>query len=114
MFSFVPAPNEGAPRPKHMGKTCYGWNLSGTVDEVYERTGGRIHLKFLIDAYKMFPQKDSFFLSPNGINRHAGNSSLMDQIKKGMSEEEIRRTWQPGLARFKAIRKKYLLYPDFE
>jgi hypothetical protein len=38
----------------------------------------------------------------------------MQQIKDGKTEVQIRQSWQPGLTKFKAIRKKYLLYPDFE
>jgi hypothetical protein len=38
----------------------------------------------------------------------------MQQIRDGKSEDEIRKSWEPGLTQFKAIRKKYLLYPDFE
>ena len=30
----------------------------------------------------------------------------------GMSEEEIRASWEPALSKYKEIRKKYLLYPD--
>jgi len=30
----------------------------------------------------------------------------------GKFEWEIRATWQPGLERFKTIRKKYLIYKD--
>ena len=39
---------------------------------------------------------------------------LMQQIKDGKSEEEIRKSWEPALSEFKKIRKKYLLYEDFE
>jgi uncharacterized protein YbbC (DUF1343 family) len=38
----------------------------------------------------------------------------MEQLKSGKSAEEIRASWQPGLIAFKKIRKKYLLYKDFE
>jgi len=31
----------------------------------------------------------------------------------GKTEDEIRAGWQPGLNAFKKIRKKYLLYKDF-
>jgi len=31
----------------------------------------------------------------------------------GMSEEEIRMSWQEDLEKFKVTREKYLLYPDF-
>jgi uncharacterized protein YbbC (DUF1343 family) len=114
LFSFTPNPNEGSKSSKHFGKVCYGWNLGGTVDEVMKKVDGRIQLKWLIEAYKLFPQKDSFFLRTNSFNRLSGTDVLMQQIKDGKSEEEIRKSWEPKLSEFKAIRKKYLLYEDFE
>jgi uncharacterized protein YbbC (DUF1343 family) len=38
----------------------------------------------------------------------------MEQLKSGQSAATIRASWQPGLAAFKQMRKKYLLYTDFE
>lgn len=121
LYSFTPNPNEGAKNSKHYGKVCYGWDLSGTPDEVFAKTGNRIQLKWLIEAYRLFPEKDSFFLLPKSkkmeesfFNKLAGNNELWQQIKAGKSEEEIRASWEPKLSQFKAIRKKYLLYEDFE
>jgi uncharacterized protein YbbC (DUF1343 family) len=114
MFSFTPHPNEGAKSSKHYGEVCYGWNFGGTIDDVLKKTDDKIQLKWIIDAYKIFPSKDSFFLKTNSFNRLAGNDTLMQQIKDGKSEEEIRKSWEPALGEFKTIRKKYLLYPDFE
>jgi uncharacterized protein YbbC (DUF1343 family) len=114
LFSFTPNPNEGSKSSKHFGKVCYGWNFGGTTDEVLKKTDGKIQLKWLIEAYKLFPQKDSFFLKSNSFNRLSGTDQLMQQIKDGKSEEEIRKSWEPKLSEFKAIRKKYLLYEDFE
>jgi uncharacterized protein YbbC (DUF1343 family) len=37
----------------------------------------------------------------------------MKQIKDGTSEKDIRKSWEPALTAFKAIRKKYILYSDF-
>jgi uncharacterized protein YbbC (DUF1343 family) len=48
------------------------------------------------------------------ITRLAGNNEFWQQIKQGKSEEEIRASWEPKLREFKTIRKKYLLYEDFE
>lgn len=114
MFSFTPNPNAGSKSSKHFGKLCYGWNFGGTVNEVLNKTDKKIQLKWLIDAYNLFTQKDSFFLKSNSFNRLSGTDILMQQIKDGKSEDEIRKSWEPKLSEFKAIRKKYLLYEDFE
>lgn len=114
LYSFVPKPNEGAKSSKHYFETCYGYDLSGTPEEVLKKTNGHIQLKWLIDAYKIFPGKDSFFLKNNFISKLAGNDDLQKQIKAGKTEAEIKATWQPALNEFKKIRKKYLLYEDFE
>lgn len=114
MFAFTPNPNEGAKSSKHYGKVCYGWNLGGTPAEVLQKVDSKIQLKWLIEAYTIFPGKDSFFARPESFNRLAGNDVLMKQIKEGRTEEAIRKSWEPKLSEFKAIRKKYLLYDDFE
>lgn len=114
LFSFTPKPTEGAKQSKCYFQTCYGWNLHGTESEVLERINKRISVDYLLEAYRLFPGKDSFFLSNNFFNQLAGNDQLMKQIKQQKSEVEIRKSWQPALERFKAIRKKYLLYPDFK
>jgi uncharacterized protein YbbC (DUF1343 family) len=114
LYSFTPNPTEGAKSSKHYGKVCYGWNLGGTPEEVLKKVDNKIQLKWLMEAYKLIPQKDSFFLKSNSFNRLAGNDVLMQQIKHGLSEAEIRKSWEPELSAFKAIRKKYLLYEDFE
>jgi hypothetical protein len=38
----------------------------------------------------------------------------MQQVKQGKTETEIRKSWEPALGNYKKIRKKYLLYKDFE
>jgi uncharacterized protein YbbC (DUF1343 family) len=114
LFSFTPKPNEGAKSSKCFYQKCYGWNLAGSNEEVLKKVNGRIQLKYLLQAYRLFPGKDSFFLKNNFIDKLAGNDQLKQQVKQGLSEASIRKSWQPGLMAFKAIRKKYLLYPDFE
>lgn len=114
LYAFTPKPNAGAKNSKCFYQKCYGWNLSGSSEELLERLDGRIHLEYLIEAYKLFPGKDSFFLKNNFFNKLAGNDILMQQIKEGKTEIAIKKSWQPALVDFKAKRKKYLLYPDFE
>ena len=121
MVQFTPNPNEGAKKSKHYGQVCYGWDYSGTTAEVLKKTNQKIQVSWLLEAYRIFPQKDSFFLLPKSgdptfsfFNKLAGNNVLMTQLKNGKTEQEIRQSWEPELAQFKAIRKKYLLYKDFE
>jgi uncharacterized protein YbbC (DUF1343 family) len=121
LFSFTPNPNEGAKSSKLYGQVCYGWDLSGTPEEVLKKVDNKIQLKWLMAAYILFPKKDSFFILPKSgnmeesfFNKLAGNNELWQQIKAGKTEEAIRKSWEPGLGEFKALRKKYLLYEDFE
>ncbi|MEO6732038.1 MAG: DUF1343 domain-containing protein [Ferruginibacter sp.] len=113
LYSFTPKPNEGAKSSKCFYQKCYGWYISGTNEEVLRKVDGKIQLKYLLDAYKLFPGKDSFFLKNNFINRLAGNDELIRQVKQGKTESEIKKSWDPALSKFKAARKKYLLYKDF-
>lgn len=121
LYSFTPNPNEGAKNSKLYGQLCYGWDLSGTPEEVLARIGNKIQLKWFQEAYRLFPEKDNFFLKPKSgkmeesfIVKLSGNNQLWEQVTKGLSEEEIRKSWEPALSEFKTIRKKYLLYDDFE
>ena len=110
LYSFTPQPNAGSKSSKCFGQKCYGWNLSASETRIPEC----VTMKYVLDAYKLFPGKDSFFLKNNFFNSLAGSDKLMQQIKAGESEEEIRKSWQPQLTQFKAIRSKYLLYDDFK
>ena len=103
-FSFIPQPNFGAKKPKLQGQKCFGENL------VSHPRLDKLELKWLLKAYHHYPEKDNFF--KKGFVKLAGTKSLQEQIQKGWSEEEIRRSWEPELSAFKAIRKKYLLYPN--
>jgi uncharacterized protein YbbC (DUF1343 family) len=123
LFAFTPTPREGAKEPKLKNQLCYGWDLSGSPDEVLQKIDNQIQIKWLLEAYKLFPDKSRFFISAKKenptendyfFNKLAGNANLMKQIREGKTEEQIRESWKPGLAKFKQIRKKYLLYPDFE
>jgi uncharacterized protein YbbC (DUF1343 family) len=121
LYAFTPNPNEGAKSSKLYGQVCYGWDLSGTPDEVLSKVDNKVQLKWLIEAYKLFPEKNKFFILPKSgnmeesfFNKLAGNNDLWQQIAAGKSEEEIRKSWEPKLTGFKTIRKKYLLYKDFE
>src|SRR5690554_1946259 len=104
-FTFTPKPNEGAKDPMHNGKKCYGEDLSD-----HEFVNG-LSLQWLIKAYQNTSDKSKFF--NNFFVKLAGTQKLRQQIEQGLSEKEIRKSWQTDLDRFKKTRKKYLLYSDF-
>jgi uncharacterized protein YbbC (DUF1343 family) len=121
LYAFTPVSRDGAKDPKLKNQRCYGWNLSGTPEQTRTLVGEKLQLKWMLEAYRLFPDKKSFFLpSKNGkpedyfFNKLAGNSELMQQIIDVKSEESIRYSWQKDIDAFKKIRKKYLLYKDFE
>ena len=95
LYSFTPVPHQGATNPKLNGQVCYGWNISGTNAQVLKNVNGRIQLKYLFQAYKLFPDKANFFLKTGGFNRLAGNDELMQQIISRHSEDEIRKAGNP-------------------
>lgn len=114
LYAFTPKPNAGAKSSKCFYQQCYGWRIAGNGDTILKKLNGKIKLSYLLEAYKLFPGKDSFFLKNNFFNQLAGNDLLMKQVKSGMAEASIRKSWEPSLKKFRAIRKKYLLYDDFE
>ena len=81
------------------------------MDEVQQR---KIDIQLLLNIYPEFEPMDKFFLENNFFNKLAGSAELMMQLKGGLSEEEIRLSWQDDITTFKKVRKQYLLYPDFE
>ncbi|PQJ72392.1 exo-beta-N-acetylmuramidase NamZ family protein [Polaribacter butkevichii] len=100
-FTFTPQANEGAKYPKFKNQLCYGENLQ----EIGNLS--KIDLSFLIKAYKQNTSKDFF---NNFFTKLAGTKKLQEQIEKGISEQEIRKTWQKDLNAFKLVRSKYLIY----
>lgn len=110
-YTFTPKPKSGAMEPKYNGQVCNGYNLFNFGTE-YMKNTKKIYLFWLINTYKNTPDNTSFF--DENFNYHAGNAILQKQIKENIEEEAIRKGWQTGVDKFKTIRKKYLLYKDFE
>lgn len=107
LFSFTPRSVPGATSPPHLNEVCYGYDLSH-IDVPHAMS-----VKWVLEAYRLFPDKDHFFTKNGSVfDRLAGSSVLRQQIRDGLSEEAIRKSWEPGLKHFKTIRKKYLLYAE--
>lgn len=101
-FNFTPIPNFGAKEPVYKNQICYGEDLTTTAKVK------QLELKWLIKSYQNTSDKSKFF-NPF-FTKLAGTKKLQQQIEDGITETEIRKSWQKGIADFKEMRKKYLIY----
>jgi hypothetical protein len=108
---FNPKSLPGAKNPPYLNQSCKGFDLSG-LNTGFFMENRRLMFHWLSDFYFSYPDKEKFF-SPF-FDKLAGTDQLRKQIENGTPEMEIRRSWDPKLLQFKTIRKKYLLYKDFE
>lgn len=108
--TFKPKSIKGvAQYPKLEGKKCKGVDLSALSEDSLHSMA-RINLNWLIETYRNYPNKDKFFKA-NFFDKLAGSSELREQIIAGKTADEIRKSWETDLLKFKMIRKKYLVYP---
>lgn len=116
-FSYKPVSIPGmSESPRHKDYVCYGIDLRNyDIDKL--RKSRQIDLTLLIELYNAYPDKANFF-APGRANQdisafdlRIGTDQLRKQIIAGVPEADIRKSWEPGLQKFKAIRAKYLLYP---
>lgn len=107
-FSFTPHSRPGALNPPQKDKLCHGVDLRTVSDEQAIAQG--VNLEYIIDAYRNLGLGDRFFTK--FFNLLIGNDTTRRQIEQGMSADEIKATWQPGLEKFRAQRSPYLLYPE--
>jgi uncharacterized protein YbbC (DUF1343 family) len=103
--TFTPVSMPGSSvHPPFENEKCYGIIFQ---QKDFEEA---ISLRYLIDFYNQFPEKEAYFNS--FLTKLAGTKSLQQQIEAGFSEEEIKMTWQAGLEEYKKIRNNYLIYED--
>lgn len=115
-FSYTPAGIKGmAETPLFMNQVCYGLDLRNYDVELL-RKKKQVNLQWMMELYKASPNKEKFFDSKLSremgvIERLVGSGLFRQQIINGTPEKEIRASWEPGLSKYKIMRKKYLLYP---
>ena len=114
-FSFTPVSLKGmSETPLHQDQACYGLDLREYKLDSF-RKKGRINIRWMIDLYKTYPIKEKFFdrnqsRQMGNIDFLAGTKQFKAQVIAGKKEKEIRKSWEPGLSKYKEMRKKYLLY----
>ncbi len=72
----------------------------------------KIELSYVVDAYQRMENKADFFLKNNFFDKLSGQRRIREMILAGHSAAEIEATWKEDVIRFKAQRKKYLIYPE--
>ena len=107
-FTFTPVVMPGFDvNPMHKNTLCYGIDL-----REYPFEGG-LSLQFVLDFFNRLGSDEKlFFTRENWFDLLTGSSSMRKQIVMGLSETEIKDSWQPELDQYKKMRKKYLLYTD--
>jgi uncharacterized protein YbbC (DUF1343 family) len=115
-FSFTPVGIPGmSETPLHMNQVCYGLDLRN-YDISQLRKTKRINIQWMKELYKAYPDKEKFFdykqsKEIGNVDFRTGDAKFKQQIMDDVPEEEIRKSWEPGLSNYKKMRKKYLLYP---
>ena len=112
-ITYTPKPNKGSSNPKLNGKECKGWDLSGIAVSELQEMGW--NLDYLVNAYEQFSLKEEFF-NQDWMGKLSGTNKLMEMIIEGRSSQEIEDYFTDSheMHQYLDIRKKYLLYPDFE
>ena len=108
-FTFTPKSIKGMDtNPMYKDKVCYGTDLR---NESFE---GGLSLRFVFDFFRKSGNNEKeFFARANWFDILAGTDVLRQQIIKGLSESEIRRSWENELNEYKKMRVKYIIYDDY-
>jgi len=108
-FKFTPRSIPGvAINPLNKGKVCYGLDLRNL------ETVPQFTLKYFLDFYSKYKNEGDFLIREKWLNTLAGTDELIKQIRDDKTENEIFKSWQAELVKYNKLRKKYLLYPDFQ
>jgi len=91
-----------------LNKKCYGFDLRNVTP------AKKVDLSYVIKMYALTTDKAGYFGKNNFFDKLAGTTLLKQQLIEKKSEDEIRKTWAADLLTYKTMRKKYLLYTDFE
>jgi uncharacterized protein YbbC (DUF1343 family) len=107
---FTPVSTAGAKEPKYMNIKCRGIYLSDSLVNAFLEKP-EIQISLIRYCYSKSANPKTFFPEKGSFNILAGDKNLKRQIK---NSTQTSATWKPQLDKFKTIRKKYLLYPDYE
>lgn len=107
-FSFTPRSVDGAKNPPQLNNLCYGKDLRGVPDE--EAIANGVNFDYVIDCYNHTGRPEGFFT--RFFTLLSGRPDIVEMIKAGKSNAEIKATFADDIAAFKKQRKPYLLYAE--
>ena len=113
LFKFTPKSSYGSKYPKYKEMDCFGEDLR-TLSLDSLKNVNSLNFNWLVKSFKTSNESLDFFNKNGFFNLLAGTDKIMNLIKGGASGVQIRETYQMELEKFKLIRKKYLIYDDFE
>lgn len=109
-YAFTPVAIKGvSENPPYKDQKCQGFDLTAFATDHLD-SAGCLQIDYLLKAYRLFPDKEKFFTNASFFDKLAGTDRLRQQVVRGVSEKDIRASWQEGLEKFKAVRERYLLY----
>ena len=108
-FSFTPEEIPGvASNPVQEGNICYGEDLRKLARVP------RFTLKYFLKYYRKFKDEKDFLTNEHWFDLLSGTDELLRKIRAGDDEKDLSDWMDKGLKNYNTIRKKYLLYPDFD
>ena len=106
-FVFIPQTAEGHRAPLYSDKECHGKDLLEYAHS-YRNNEKKLNLSWILDARNQLKNDNKFF--NNYFIKLVGVADMQQKINSGMSEDEIRSSWQTGIDNYLKIREKYLIY----
>ncbi len=108
LFNFTPRSMPGAKQPPHMGKRCFGVDLSEMPNEKIWSAG--VDFSYVINAYRNLNLGDQFFRP--FFEKLVGVDYVRQMIEQGRSAADIKAMWTQDVALFEEQRRPYLLYEE--
>ena len=96
--------------PKYLGEVCGGIEVPDVADSSLF-ADPKLNLDYLILFYQTNNSSTNGDYFKDYFYKLCGTKLLKSQIEQGLTAAEIRSSWQKDLAKYKEMRKKYLLYP---
>ncbi len=117
-FNFTPRSMPGATKPRYMDKECFGVDLRPVpLRRIWE---DGVTLRYIEDAYDRVrydgspfaSDSDSFFLGGSHFEKQIGQGWVRGAVLNAVPADSIKARWQDDVAKFKELRRPYLLYPE--